>query len=66
MKWKVMKDNDRYLICQKTWHSSAWMGIVKKDIRKILIHDRLCAVEVYADCSTSELAHKLLALKLKA
>ncbi|URN95384.1 MAG: hypothetical protein NAG76_03735 [Candidatus Pristimantibacillus lignocellulolyticus] len=65
MKWKVIQHNDRYLVYRKTWHSSEWMGIEKKDIRMILIRDLIWAIEVFADCSTIELAHKLLALKQK-
>lgn len=60
MKWKIVAYNGQYLVCRKTWHSAAWMGIVKKDIRKILIEERTLTVEVYAECSTEELAKKLL------
>jgi hypothetical protein len=63
MKWKVIAVDNRYLVCRKTWHSTAWMGIVKKDIRSIRILERLQTVEVYADCLTKELADRLLLLK---
>lgn len=66
MKWKVIHYNDRYLVCRKTWHSPEWMGIDKSDIRMITIRNRMSAIEVFADCSTKELAQKLLALKNKA
>ncbi|KQO12416.1 hypothetical protein [Paenibacillus sp. Leaf72] len=62
MKWKVVANGNSYLVCRKTWHSPLWMGIVKKDIRSITINNRSFSVEVFADCSTSQLAHKLLML----
>ncbi|WP_341282664.1 hypothetical protein [Paenibacillus sp. FSL H8-0537] len=62
MKWKVVADGNRYLVCRKTWHSPVWMGIVKKDIRSLTINNRPFSVEVFADCSTSQLAEKLLKL----
>ncbi|WP_338556324.1 hypothetical protein [Paenibacillus sp. KS-LC4] len=62
MKWKVIAYGDSHLVCRKTWHSPLWMGIVKKDIRTVTLKNRTFSVEVFADCSTSELAHKLLKL----
>ncbi|WP_138755579.1 hypothetical protein [Paenibacillus sinopodophylli] len=60
MRWKVIFFENSFLVCRKTWHSSDWMGIEKKDIRILAINSRSHAVEVYADCSTKELAEKLL------
>ncbi|CAM4379173.1 hypothetical protein FHS16_003464 [Paenibacillus endophyticus] len=60
MRWKVVFYEGRFLVCRKTWHSPEWMGIDKKDIRLLAINGQNQAVEVYADCSTKELANKLL------
>jgi hypothetical protein len=64
MKWRIVEQQGRYLLCRKTWHSPEWMGIEKKDIRMITIRNRSQTVEVFADCLTNELAEKLLALRL--
>lgn len=60
MKWKIIEHNNMYLVCRKTWHSADWMGIEKTNIHIITAAPRSYAVEVYAECSTKELALKLL------
>ncbi|ANE46897.1 hypothetical protein SY83_12110 [Paenibacillus swuensis] len=63
MRWKIIEHQDRYLVCRKTWHSMEWMGIEKKDIRILTVGKREITFEVYAECQSKELAHKLLFLK---
>jgi hypothetical protein len=62
LKWRIVKVEEGYLICRKTWKSEEWMGIEKADIRTIAIRDRQHNVEVFAECSTLVLAKKLLPL----
>lgn len=63
MKWKIIEDQGSFMVCRKTWHSSEWMGIDKKDIRLLLIRGRSQAFEVFAETATLELAEKVLRFK---
>ncbi len=65
MKWKIIEDQGSFMICRKTWHSSEWMGIDKKDIRLLLIRGRWQAYEVFAETSTLELAEKVLHCRVR-
>lgn len=63
MQWKIIEHNGRYLVCRKTWHSSDWMGLEKKDIRMLSVRGRQQAYEVFADCLEKSMAEKILGLR---
>lgn len=61
MRWKIIPQRDRFIICRKTWHSETWMGIEKKNIRQLEHRGKLITVEVFAEVNNLALAQKLLA-----